>query len=108
LNNDGDFQASQEPEMYKYTRLSGEGNLRVPLLYNKYRPSNLLTMTADSNKVYPAPLNKSGVLDDKFKYEDATPVIGREYPEGNIVDDILNASDSDELLRDLAITSKSA
>jgi hypothetical protein len=43
-----------------------------------------------------------------MNYEESTPVIGREYPEVNVVDDILNASDSDELLRDLAITGKLA
>ena len=50
------------------------------------------------------PLKLSGEL-DKFAWEDATPVIGREYPTLDIVDDLLNASNSDELLRDLAITS---
>jgi hypothetical protein len=65
-------------------------------------------MTANDSKVYPAPLKKSGALDNEFKYEESTPVIGREYPEVNVVDDILNASDSDELLRDLAITGKLA
>lgn len=56
------------------------------------------------HKGFPKPLTKSGVLDE-FKWEDATPVIGREYPTVNIVDDLLNASNADELLRDLAITS---
>jgi hypothetical protein len=54
---------------------------------------------------YPQPLKKSGAL-DSFTFEEATPVIGREYPSLNIVDDILNADNADELLRDLAITSK--
>ncbi len=51
------------------------------------------------------PLKKSGAL-DKFAHEETTPVIGREFPKLNIVDDILNASNADELLRDLAITSE--
>lgn len=51
------------------------------------------------------PLKQSGAL-DQFKHEDATPVIGREFPTINIVDDILNASNADELVRDLAITSE--
>ncbi len=56
---------------------------------------------------YPTkPLKQSGIL-DKFESEDVTPVIGREFPEVNIVDDLLNAPDADGLLRDLAITSKS-
>ncbi|KAK0385479.1 hypothetical protein NLU13_6659 [Sarocladium strictum] len=50
------------------------------------------------------PLKKSGVLDTTFEYDELTPVIGREYPKTNIVDNLLNAPNSDELLRDLAIT----
>ena len=55
---------------------------------------------------YPSPLQRSGTLDNTFAFEEATPVIGREYPTINIVDDILNASNADELIRDLAITSQ--
>ena len=51
------------------------------------------------------PLLPSGAL-EKFKYEETTPEIGREFVDVNIVDDLLNASNADELLRDLAITSK--
>ena len=54
---------------------------------------------------YPKPLKLSGAL-DAFAFEDATPVIGREYPTLNIVDDLLNASNADELLQDLAINSR--
>ncbi|KAH7397228.1 hypothetical protein BKA66DRAFT_437806 [Pyrenochaeta sp. MPI-SDFR-AT-0127] len=61
-------------------------------------------MTAAETQSFPLPQKKSGALDAKFKYEEATPVIGREYPEVNIVDEILNASNADELIRDLAIT----
>jgi hypothetical protein len=64
-------------------------------------------MTSSGNQSRPAPLTKTGALDGKFKFEDTTPVIGREYPELKIVDDLLNAPDADELIRDLAITSKS-
>ena len=53
------------------------------------------------------PLKLSGAL-DKFAPEDTTPLIGREFLNVNIVDDLLNATDADELLRDLAITSKSS
>ena len=53
----------------------------------------------------PRPLQASGAL-DKFTYEDTTPVIGREFPNTNIVDDLLNADNADELVRDLAITSE--
>lgn len=55
-------------------------------------------------KQYPAPLKKTGVL-DKFSFEETTPAIGREYPNVNIVDDLLSAENADELVRDLAITS---
>lgn len=57
---------------------------------------------------YRQPLRKVGTLDANFKFEEVTPVIGREYPTANIVDDLLNAQKADELLRDLAITSKSS
>ena len=56
--------------------------------------------------LYPTPLKASGAL-DRFAFEETTPVIGREYPTVNIVDDLLNAPNSDELVRDLAITSTS-
>jgi hypothetical protein len=52
------------------------------------------------------PLKKSGALDAAFAFEDITPVIGREYPTAQIVEDILNAPNADDLLRDVAITSK--
>ncbi len=51
------------------------------------------------------PLKPSGAL-DRFEHEDTTPVIGREYPHVNIVDDLLNADNADELVRDLAIDSR--
>jgi hypothetical protein len=65
-------------------------------------------MTAPTKQEYPPPQKKTGALDAGFKFEETTPVIGREYPEVNIVDDILNVSNADELIRDLAITSESS
>lgn len=53
---------------------------------------------------FPKPLKQSGAL-EQFSFEETTPVIGREFLDVNIVDDILNASNADELIRDLAITS---
>lgn len=50
------------------------------------------------------PLQLSGVL-DQFKSFDVTPVIGKEFPEANLKE-WLEAPNSDELLRDLAITSE--
>ncbi|KAI7784114.1 hypothetical protein LA080_010426 [Diaporthe eres] len=48
------------------------------------------------------PLKLSGAL-EPFESFDVTPVIGREFPKANLVD-WLDAENSDELLRDLAIT----
>lgn len=48
------------------------------------------------------PLKLSGVL-NQFKHFDTTPVIGTEFPEANLVD-WMNAPNSDQLIRDLAIT----
>ncbi|KAI1337456.1 taurine dioxygenase family protein [Xylariaceae sp. FL0016] len=50
------------------------------------------------------PLKLSGALEKAFTYEETTPAIGREFPSLNIVDQLLNVPNSDELLRDLAIT----
>lgn len=50
-----------------------------------------------------APVKSSGAL-DQFKSIELTPVIGREYPTVNLVE-LLNAPNSDDLLRDLAVTS---
>ena len=52
------------------------------------------------------PLSLSGAL-DRFEHVESTPVIGREYANVDLVNDILNAENSDELIRDLAITSTS-
>jgi hypothetical protein len=51
-----------------------------------------------------APLQLSGVL-DHYESFDVTPVIGREFPTANLVE-WLDALNSDDLLRDLAITSE--
>lgn len=49
------------------------------------------------------PLKQSGAL-NAYEHFDVTPVIGREFPKASLVE-CLNAPKSDELLRDLAITS---
>jgi hypothetical protein len=59
----------------------------------------------DTQISFHQPLQSSGAL-DKFVYEDITPVIGREFPHLNVVDDLLNSPNSDALLRDLAIASR--
>jgi len=61
-------------------------------------------MSAADQPSFPKPLKQSGAL-EQFSFEETTPVIGREFLDVNIVDDILNASNADELIRDLAITS---
>lgn len=53
---------------------------------------------------YPEPLKLSGAL-DAFESFETTPVIGKEFPKASLVE-WLNAPNSDELLRDLAITSR--
>jgi hypothetical protein len=50
------------------------------------------------------PLQLSGALDSLESF-DVTPVIGREFPHAKLVD-WLDAPNSDDLLRDLAITSE--
>lgn len=49
------------------------------------------------------PIQTTGAL-DSFKSFDVTPVIGREFPNAKLVD-WLNAPNSDDLIRDLAVTS---
>lgn len=51
-----------------------------------------------------APLKLSGAL-DAFESFDVTPVIGREFPNASLKD-FLCAPNSDDLLRDLSITSQ--
>ena len=50
------------------------------------------------------PLSLSGALGD-VDFKDITPAIGREFPKADLTE-WLSAPNSDELLRDLAITSK--
>ena len=52
------------------------------------------------------PLQLSGAL-DQFKSFQSTPIIGQEFPDVKLVD-WLRAPNSDELIRDLAITGLSS
>jgi hypothetical protein len=52
-----------------------------------------------------APLSSSHSL-DKFQPKQLTPVIGTEFPEEVQIADLLSATNSDELIRDLAILGK--
>jgi len=65
--------------------------------------------TAETPKSSPAqthkePLQLQGTL-DQYDSFDVTPIIGREYPTANLKE-WLEAPNSDELLRELAITSQ--
>ncbi|KAF5531569.1 taurine dioxygenase family [Fusarium mexicanum] len=51
-------------------------------------------------------LGKTGGLDEKFRHEDVTPIIGREYAQVSLVHDILESPNADDLVRNLAITGK--
>jgi hypothetical protein len=48
------------------------------------------------------PVQATGVL-DSLSYEDLTPAIGRAFENVNIIDDIMNAENADERLRELAL-----
>ena len=58
------------------------------------------------SKLATYPLKSTGSI-DSFKQIILTPIIGTEYPETNIVDEILNASNAEQRIRDLAIKSRS-
>ncbi|TQS33573.1 hypothetical protein Golomagni_06077 [Golovinomyces magnicellulatus] len=51
---------------------------------------------------FPKPIKASGSLKDHESF-DVTPIIGREFPKTKLVD-LLNAPNSDDLIRDLAVT----
>ena len=60
-------------------------------------------IVAETPPIRREPLKLTGVL-DQFKSFEVTPVIGREYPEASLKE-WLESPKSNELLRDLAITS---
>lgn len=59
---------------------------------------------AASETLQRQPLKLSGAL-DQYESFDVTPVIGREFPKANLKE-WLRAPNSDELIRELAITGK--
>ncbi|CAI4212330.1 unnamed protein product [Parascedosporium putredinis] len=63
-------------------------------------PTVVKSLKLDDAK--PQPLRTTGTL-DQFEHFDVTPVIGREYANVDLVE-LLNAPNSDELIRDLAVT----
>jgi hypothetical protein len=64
-----------------------------------------VTKVTGAHPQHREPLKLSGAL-DHVKYVEVTPSIGRDYKDAKLVD-WMTAPNSDELLRDLAITSKS-
>lgn len=62
-----------------------------------------LKLAASAATLQKEPLKLTGAL-DQYEHFDVTPVIGREFPTINLKE-FLRAPNSDELLRDLAITS---
>jgi len=62
------------------------------------------TAPIESIRTHKEPLQLRGFL-DQYESFDVTPIIGKEFPTANLKD-WLEAPNSDELLRDLAITSK--
>ncbi|KAM0697589.1 hypothetical protein Q7P36_002443 [Cladosporium allicinum] len=60
------------------------------------------TVPIESTKTHKEPLRLQGVL-DQYESFDVTPIIGQEFPRANLKE-WLEAPNSDELLRDLAIT----
>lgn len=65
--------------------------------------STLVVPVATKGKVA-APLQTTGALKDLESVE-ISPSIGREYPKADLAE-LLRAPNSDELIRDLAVTSK--
>jgi hypothetical protein len=82
---------------------------RVPIFIIIFRAIVLVMATSNGvpNEEFPArePIKVKGVL-EQFKYFDVTPCIGREYENVNLKD-WLRDPNSDDLIRDLAITSLS-
>jgi|SRR3569833_582008 len=85
-----------EPEAETAKPSNGTGNGAVSATPSKDELPKLLTGHKE-------PLKLHGAL-DQFTSFDVTPVIGREFPNADLAK-WLRAPNSDELLRDLAITS---
>lgn len=77
---------------------------KISLLKEKNQAEHAAATRNESTYFTEGPLKSTGVL-DKYESFDVTPVIGKEFPTANLVDWI-NAPNADELLRELALTSK--
>lgn len=69
-------------------------------------PESSTETVKPSRSQHKEPLQLQGAL-DQFKSFDVTPIIGKEFPTANLKD-WLEAPNSDELLKDLAITGENA
>lgn len=84
--------------------------IRVVEIAYPYPVMSTQTVTAVGQAIEPqapvdrGPIQLKGTL-DQYKSFDVTPIIGREYADVNLKD-WLRAPNSDELIRDLAITSR--
>lgn len=67
-------------------------------------PIRTKTLPTGASSAHREPQKTTGVL-DQYEWFDTTPVIGREFPKADLVE-WWNAPNADELIRDLAITSK--
>jgi len=98
-----DMAQCDEPPTRPHKDIESNGCLLITLLQVSLKKTSI-SMAGHESQAYREPLKKSGAL-DKYEHEDTTPTIGREFINVNIVDDLLNSSDADALLKDLAITS---
>ena len=67
-------------------------------------PKNKDGNSTDCSKLIKEPLQLKGVLQE-FKSLKATPILGTEFPDAHVAE-WLRAPNSDDLIQDLAITSK--
>jgi hypothetical protein len=68
----------------------------------KGKASEILAQKTSSIGLIKIPLQLSGAIDE-YESFDLTPIIGREFRDVNLVD-WLNAPNSEDLIRDLAVT----
>lgn len=77
---------------------------KIPILPGKDAAAGNPAAAASTTASAKTWLKSSGFL-DKFEYFEVTPVIGREYSNVDIVE-WLQAPNSDELIKELAVTSE--
>jgi hypothetical protein len=70
----------------------------------KVKAQEVVSQQTSPAKLIKPAMQLTGAL-DKFESFDVTPVIGKEFPKANLAQ-WLEAPNADELIRDLAVTSK--